>query len=86
MSEELIRDEGKIRRCPANIEKMGSWLSLREFHGYRDVLKKMPFYIVVQAAHDLVYFVSWALLFPVLPFLQCWASWQSAKKEVKNER
>ena len=87
--EELIKDDGVIRKCPSNMAKMGYIKSYREFFGYKDSIKEYPFRDVLlqllEALRDTFGAVVYLIIFPIVPFLRCYFTVKRAKKEVAKE-
>lgn len=82
----LIRDDGKLRDCPANKAVLGYWGTLKEFHGYKKVICTVDWIEALDAVKFIFFLCCWIALFPILPFLQCYFDVHDAKKLVANEK
>lgn len=86
MSDDLIRDDGEIRQCPANLARMGFFRSLVEFYGYKRAASIVDWGEVWESVLSILNLILFFVLFPVLPLLQCWSDVRRAKKEVAAEQ
>ncbi|WP_263079252.1 hypothetical protein [Endozoicomonas sp. Mp262] len=90
--DDLIRDDGEIRRCPKNMARLGYVKSWWHFFSYRQVVGGWVSDYLIEAAKVTakagiaVFFCLLTLLtLPALPFLQCFFSVRRAKAEVAAE-
>ena len=83
---ELIREEdGTIRKCDANIVKLGYWKSLR-FFGYKRILTEyFDWPAIVEGLIWIVAAIMALLILPILPFIYCYIEWARAKRLVSKE-
>jgi len=82
----LIYDNDKLRKCPSNIVKMGYWKSFFEFYSYKRVIAGFMGRELLEAFQLIFTFIIWIILFPLLPFIHCYADLRRYKIEVKREQ
>lgn len=82
----LIKDNGKIRECPANKVKLGFWKSFFLFYGYKRLFESVEWKKLLQSIRLLFELFIFILVFPVLPFIQCYNDWVRAKKLIEQEK
>lgn len=83
---ELIRENnGKLRKCDANLVRLGYWRSLR-FFGYKRILTEyFDWKDIIEGSIYIITVMMMLLIFPLWPFLYCYVEWSRAKRLVSKE-
>jgi len=88
MDKDLILDNGRIRNCPSNKEKMGFLKTFIEFHSYSNagINIKTGFSDFYMGLIAVILYPILIILFPISPLLHAIFDYISAIKECKRYR
>jgi len=85
---DFIKDEGKIRNCPANKAKMSYFQVYKSFHGYKkEVREIVSFSDDIKDALSMIFNVLvYIVLFPITPYIRAFFDKRRCDEMVKKEK
>lgn len=86
MKEDLIYDNGKLRNCVFNKEKIGLIKTIIYFNNYKKVINGVDFEQLIESIKNVLVFVVWMVLFPMLPLIQGFFDYKRSVKDCRQHR
>ena len=85
--DDLIKDDGVIRKCPSNLAKMGYLKSFKHLFTYKECLNDLLVESdeIAEALVKLLAVVIYISFLPIMPFVRCFLTVRKAKKEVAED-